>query len=324
FIPAAVAATLYALFTYLILPFYRNHYARYRQYLPLSVNSSPNARGLRTRFTDWLVNAMIPNSMRWGRDGDVVRYTSATDPDGTGARRGGDSFDSEVYVFGDEEGERLVGFDHERLPRGRDERGGVVEVASDRRLSRELEAGFKDESSEESGDDGRRGLVAAMYDEAACVEVLVRPHDSDTAYREYRAPRPSICSGRENERYIEAVNDERFEVVRVCVSEVCKEIATCEDGKWRCVGFSFRELQAVEAAHLTIKEELEALNRGRIEVTVQVGRRKRIGGIYNSGNSYALPGKTSTKVAIDEGKSHGVAAVPVDFEVAEKVKTAFH
>ncbi|RMY12758.1 hypothetical protein D0867_07663 [Hortaea werneckii] len=158
FIPAAVAATLYALLTYLILPFYRNHYTRYRQYLPLSVNSSSNARGLRTRFTDWLVNAMIPNSMRWGRDGDVVRYTSATDPDGTGARRGGDSFDSEVYVFGDEEGERLVGFDHERLPRGRDERGGVVEVASDRRLSRELEAGFKDESSEESGDDGRRGL----------------------------------------------------------------------------------------------------------------------------------------------------------------------
>lgn len=159
FIPAAVAATLYALFTYLLLPFYRNHYARYRQYLPLSVNSSSsNTRGLRTRFTDWLVNAMIPNSMRWGRDGDVVRYTSASDPDGTGARRARDSFDSEVYVFGEEEGERLVGFDHERLPRGRDERGGVVEVASDRRLSRELEAGFKDESSEESGDDGRRGL----------------------------------------------------------------------------------------------------------------------------------------------------------------------
>ncbi|KAI6909294.1 hypothetical protein KC318_g3921 [Hortaea werneckii] len=201
-----------------------------------------------------------------------------------------------------------------------------------------------------------------MYDEAAYVEVLVRPHDSDTAYREYRAPRPSISPGRENERYIEAVNDERFEVVvrlcpdfdfkeyntakvslsidggcisssgnfakpkqRVCVSKVCKEIATCEDGKWRCVGFSFRELQAVEAAHLTIKEEeFEALNRGRIEVTVQLGRRKRIGGIYNSGNSYALPGKTSTKVAIDKGKSHGVAAVPVDFEVTEKVKTAFH
>ncbi|RMY01517.1 hypothetical protein D0868_08446 [Hortaea werneckii] len=129
-----------------------------------------------------------------------------------------------------------------------------------------------------------------MYDEAACVEVLVRPHDSDTAYREYRAPRPSICSGRENERYIEAVNDERFEVV---------------------------------AAHLTIKEEeLEALNRGRIEVTVQVGRRKRIGGIYNSGNSYALPGKTSTKVAIDEGKSHGVASVSTAMTPAsKKIKT---
>ncbi|KAI7713798.1 hypothetical protein KC322_g3393 [Hortaea werneckii] len=114
FIPAAVAATLYALFTYLLLPFYRNHYARYRQYLPLSVNSSSsNTRGLRTRFTDWLVNAMIPNSMRWGRDGDVVRYTSASDPDGTGARRARDSFDSEVYVFGEEEGERAEMYDEE-------------------------------------------------------------------------------------------------------------------------------------------------------------------------------------------------------------------
>ncbi|KAI6861247.1 hypothetical protein KC338_g6677 [Hortaea werneckii] len=310
FIPAAVAATLYALFTYLLLPFYRNHYARYRQYLPLSVNSSSNTRGLRTRFTDWLVNAMIPNSMRWGRDGDVVRYTSATDPDGTGARRGRDSFDSEVFVFGEEEGERL--------------HLSTIDIDI---LILSLPSNWLS--------------VAAMYDEAARVEALVRPYDSDTAYREYQAPRSSLCPGRENERYIEAVNEERFEVVvrlcpgfdfkeynmakvslsidggcisssgdfakpkqRDCVSKVCKEIATCEDGKWRCVGFSFRELQALEGAPLTAKEEgLEALNRGRIEVTVQLGRRKR--------------------VAVDEGKSHGVATVPVDLEVTEKVKTAF-
>lgn len=67
----------------------------------------------------------------------------------------------------------------------------------------------------------------------------------------------------------------------------------------------------MEGAPLTAKEEgLEALNRGRIEVTVQLGRRKRVSGTYNSGCSYALPGKTSTKVAVDEGKSHGVAYVP--------------
>ncbi|KAI6889355.1 hypothetical protein KC360_g4443 [Hortaea werneckii] len=370
-IPAAVAATLYALFTYLLLPFYRNHYARYRQYLPLSVSSSTNAHGLRTRFTDWLVNAMIPNSMRWGRDGDVVRYTSATDPDGSGARRGGDSFDSEVYVFGEEEGERLVGFDHERLPRGRDERGGVVEVASDRRLSRELEAGFKDESSEESGDDGRRGVGAfssalklrlrvintnilirllprdwlsaiTMWDEEAGVEVYIRPYDSDTAHREYEAPRSSpLYTGQKNERYIEAVNDERFEMfarldpafdfkkyaeVNICMtidgggiscnSFLAKpkrngELSQVLDGAFSC--------EDVEDQHLTREEEEdEASNRGRIVVTVQLGRKKRINGKFNVAHSYAFPRETSKKVAVDKGRSHSVATMPIDFEATEE------
>lgn len=82
--------------------------------------------------------------MRWRRE---VVYT--------GGRRGS----SESYVFGEEEGESMVGFaDPRRLERGRDERGGVVDVSSDRRLSRELEEGFKDDSSEGEGggDEGRR------------------------------------------------------------------------------------------------------------------------------------------------------------------------
>lgn len=79
------------------------------------------------------------------------------------ARRGsGDSgLSGEGLQFGEEEGESMVGFGDVRVERGRDERGGRVEVGrghvvdSQRRLSRELEEGFRDESENE-GDERRR------------------------------------------------------------------------------------------------------------------------------------------------------------------------
>ena len=79
----------------------------------------------------------MPSSMHWGRE--VV--------DG---RRGSGSGDD--LAFGDEEGESMVGFDVNS--RDRSVRGGRVEIDSERRLSRDLEEGFKDES-EESEEDGR-------------------------------------------------------------------------------------------------------------------------------------------------------------------------
>jgi hypothetical protein len=68
----------------------------------------------------------------------------------------------EDLAFGEEEGESMVGFgDPERLERGRDERGGRVlvgrgEIDSERRLSRDLEEGFKDDSEEEEESERRR------------------------------------------------------------------------------------------------------------------------------------------------------------------------
>lgn len=120
-----------------------------------------------------------------------------------------------------------------------------------------------------------------MYDGKAGVEVLIKPHDSDTAYREYEAPRSHpLYTGDENERYIEAVNNERFEVfvkldksfdfktynqARVVLiidggsltvqrilakskrtAETIMSIngsLACHAGKWECVGFCFRELK---------------------------------------------------------------------------------
>lgn len=79
-----------------------------------------------------------------------------------GASSGSDSEE----LFGAEEGESMVGFsisrrrtEEARWPvRGSDGRVvGEVEIDSSRRLSRELEEGFRDESEdEESGGDDRR------------------------------------------------------------------------------------------------------------------------------------------------------------------------
>lgn len=75
-----------------------------------------------------------------------------------GVHRG--SSGEEVF-FGEEEGERMVGFDvsrRDRLGRGGSRAG--VEIPSERRLSRDLEEGFRDsdedESEEDGGDDRRR------------------------------------------------------------------------------------------------------------------------------------------------------------------------
>lgn len=80
-------------------------------------------------------------------------------------RRGSGSGD-ELY-FGEEEGESMVGFDFERVDRRvrggevsvDDGRGRREEMDSQRRLSRDLEEGFKDDSEDEegvAGDDRRR------------------------------------------------------------------------------------------------------------------------------------------------------------------------
>lgn len=79
---------------------------------------------------------MLPPSMRW-------QHEVADGPRG-----------SEEFAFGDEEGESMVGFDIER--RDRMVRGGNVEgMDSQRRLSRDLEEGFKDDSEEEQEGDGQ-------------------------------------------------------------------------------------------------------------------------------------------------------------------------
>lgn len=95
----------------------------------------------------------------------------------------------------------------------------------------------------------------------------------------------------------------------------------------------------VEDHHLTIEEEEnEVSKRGKIEVMVQLGRRKRIKSKYSPGHNHVLAQETSKKVAVDRGRSHGISyvdnvfrrwirpflltachrATPVDFELDEE------
>ena len=130
-IPALIATFLYVLLAHALLPLFRKHRARYNQYLPLDTISSTSTT-LRDRFSAFITRLARP-------PGQVVDGREDTDGD----------------LFGDEEGESMVGFDFRR--REREVRGGRVEsLWSDGRLSRELEEGFKDDSEEEEGDE-RRG-----------------------------------------------------------------------------------------------------------------------------------------------------------------------
>lgn len=94
----------------------------------------------RTKLSDALYHLFAPSA--WGRGRSVV--------DGSGQH------DDEL--FDDEEGEDMVGFDpiDERRREALEQRRSMME--EERRLGRELEAGFKDDSEDEQEDERRRSL----------------------------------------------------------------------------------------------------------------------------------------------------------------------
>ncbi|KAF2764742.1 hypothetical protein EJ03DRAFT_355491 [Teratosphaeria nubilosa] len=100
FLPALVALALYALLSFALLPLWRAHRARYSQYIPLDTLSQ-RTESLRERWKRRLLGWVLPGSMRWRREGGM---------------------EGEAVVFGDEEGERMVGFGGVSEGRGGGER----------------------------------------------------------------------------------------------------------------------------------------------------------------------------------------------------------
>jgi hypothetical protein len=137
-IPALISLFLYILLSYAVIPLYRQHRQRYAQYLPLETISQ-HTSSLRSRISDHVVRFLLPSSWLTGRPASG-RY---------GAGEGDGS------LFDDEEGEGLVGFDIDAQRRERLERSNGIGI-SDRRLSRDLEEGFEDDSDDEEIRDGRR------------------------------------------------------------------------------------------------------------------------------------------------------------------------
>ncbi|KAH6850802.1 hypothetical protein B0I37DRAFT_372432 [Chaetomium sp. MPI-CAGE-AT-0009] len=126
-VPAAISLVLFLVVTFVLVPFWQRYRNRYSQYLPLETISNQTL-SLRARMQSAVVRFMAPSAWRArASDGIVVAE-----------RR---SFDSE-------EGEELGDVDETTARRVLDQQRGNP-VDSTRRLSRDLEEGFMDDSDDE-------------------------------------------------------------------------------------------------------------------------------------------------------------------------------
>ena len=147
-LPALIALAIFILLTYVLIPAYRRHHQRYAQYLPVS-NSwqsslASSTSTLRHQASDALLTFFLPS--RWA-EWRFRRYASQR---GRVVDAEGDRADEEM---GDISEDTEIDDDDDDLIPGRrdavslDQRGSGID--SNRRLSRELEQGFRDSSDEE-------------------------------------------------------------------------------------------------------------------------------------------------------------------------------
>ncbi|RWA04949.1 hypothetical protein EKO27_g10157 [Xylaria grammica] len=136
-IPAIISLVLFLLLTYLVVPLWRYYRNRYGQYLPLD-SISTQTTSLRVRTQDAILR-WISSLSRWrsrGRD----RVDMADDESDAG--------------FGSEEGEELNNIVGEDPRHALSLDTSHIHADSNRRLSRDLEEGFRDDSDDD--DDGNR------------------------------------------------------------------------------------------------------------------------------------------------------------------------
>ncbi|KAI9882938.1 MAG: Processing alpha glucosidase I [Watsoniomyces obsoletus] len=146
FVPALISLALYLLLSLVIVPFARSHRHRYDQYLPLDALST-RTMSLRQRIADSLTTLVLPST--WG-----FPARGAADSWPSRARRGSlsdsdDDSDEDDGIFDPEDGEHLVGvaMDARRREALESRRSDVSN--GECRLSRDLEEGFRDDSSDE-------------------------------------------------------------------------------------------------------------------------------------------------------------------------------
>lgn len=178
----------------MLLPFYRRYRAdisRYSQYAPIT----STLQSTTSIFSDYVPEALRPRSIKEKLGDLLLRVflpsTWAIRHRGAGEAEGRDSSEDDGGLFDEESGERMVGFDMDQSRRGAggqrrvESRMGIRDPGeteainaavsrplrrddmSTRRLSRELEEGFMDESDEEDNEDqvtvGRRRASMAIH-----------------------------------------------------------------------------------------------------------------------------------------------------------------
>jgi len=133
-IPAAISLGLYFFLSYLIIPLWQKYRGRYSRYIPLETISS-HTGSLRQRVQSAVARFLLPSSWRSNPPTRFVVSASAG-PDNN---------------FDEDEGEELYEVDRRREALSLDARRGQ----DDRRLSRDLEEGFRDDSDDEDDEDER-------------------------------------------------------------------------------------------------------------------------------------------------------------------------
>ncbi|ETN40703.1 uncharacterized protein HMPREF1541_04982 [Cyphellophora europaea CBS 101466] len=192
-IPIAIALGVYLLLFHLLIPTWRAHRERYRQYLPLHTSSQISSRlpaflhpqTLSRGMHSIVLRIFFPSTWALSRYQDPSTSSRPNDPSSTTHRRTSTS----SFDLDDESGEAMIGFDVPRAdtdsaadPReanrrrrenmerfagrnmafargmaGADDgiREGRSALHPERRLNRELEAGFMDDSEDDEEDDSR-------------------------------------------------------------------------------------------------------------------------------------------------------------------------
>ncbi|KAK3378162.1 hypothetical protein B0H63DRAFT_479038 [Podospora didyma] len=133
-VPALISLILFLVSTYLLVPLWQHYRIRYSQYLPLETISNQTL-SIRHRVQNAIANIVIPSAWRFRRE-----HVDIADGDSDAG------FDSD-------EGEELGEVDDSARSGREQERHSIDNT---RRLSRDLEEGFRDDSDEES-EDGRSG-----------------------------------------------------------------------------------------------------------------------------------------------------------------------
>ncbi|OTA67840.1 hypothetical protein K449DRAFT_388636 [Hypoxylon sp. EC38] len=137
-IPAVISLILFVLFTYVLVPLWRYYRTRYSQYLPLDTIST-HTSSIRGRVQDAIARWLLPSRWRFSINERLVV--------------GGD--DQSDIGFSSEEGEELDEVDDDRRHALSLDNHNLEHTDSIRRLSRDLEEGFRDDSEEEA-DNTRR------------------------------------------------------------------------------------------------------------------------------------------------------------------------